>query len=153
MTRINLRDYYPFYSVDLFVDIPDEVAAALAEAERLERNYIRRLIYNKAFYSLDTGDGIEYEALFRSLSPCEVYERKVTAEQLYAAIDALPGKQGRRLYAHYILGIPQTEIARAEGVGLTAVNNSIERGLKNMEDFLKKSFDPVEIGRSNRTGK
>lgn len=137
MTRINLRDYYPFYNVDLFVDIPDEVAAALAEAERLERNYIRRLIYNKAFYSLDAGDGIEYEALFRSLSPCEVYERKVTAEQLYVAIDALPGKQGRRLYAHYILGIPQTEIARAEGVGITAVNNSIERGLKNMEDFLK----------------
>ena len=135
MTRINLRDYYPFYSVDLFVDIPDEVAAALAEAERLERNYIRRLIYNKAFYSLDAGDGIEYEALFRSLSPCEVYERKVTAEQLYAAIDALPGKQGRRLYAHYIFGV---QIARAEGVGITAVNNSIERGLKNMEDFLKK---------------
>ena len=137
MKRINLRDYYPFYSVDLFLDIPDEVAAALGEAERLERNYIRRLIYNKAFYSLDAGDGIEYEALFRSLSPCEVYERKVTVEQLYAAIDALPGKQGRRLYAHYILGIPQTEIARAEGVGLTAVNNSIERGLKNMEVFLK----------------
>ena len=31
MARINLRDYYPFYTVDLFVDIPDEVAAALAE--------------------------------------------------------------------------------------------------------------------------
>ena len=137
MKRINLRDYYPFYNVDLFVDIPDEVAAALAEAERLERNYIRRLIYNKAFYSLDAGDGIEHEALFVSLSPCEVYERKITAEQLHAAIDALPGKQGRRLYAHYILGVPQTEIARAEGVGITAVNNSIERGLKNMEDFLK----------------
>lgn len=137
MTRINLRDYYPFYAFDLFVDIPDEVAAALAEAERRERNYLRRLVYNKAFYSLDAGDGIEHEALFVSLSPCEVYERKVTAEQLHAAIDALPGKQGRRLYAHYILGVPQTEIARAEGVGITAVNNSIERGLKNMEDFLK----------------
>jgi len=137
MTRINLRDYYPFYAFDLFVDIPDEVAAALAEAERRERNYLHRLVYNKAFYSLDAGDGIEHEALFVSLSPCEVYERKVTTEQLYAAIDALPGKQGRRLYAHYILGIPQTEIARVEGVGITAVNNSIERGLKNIEDFLK----------------
>ncbi len=38
--------------------------AALAETERLERNYIRRLIYNKAFYSLDAGDGIEQDALF-----------------------------------------------------------------------------------------
>ena len=137
MKTINLRDYYPFYSVDLFVDIPDEVAAALAEAERRERNYLRRLIYNKAFYSLDAGDGIEQEALFRALSPCEIYERKLTMEQLYAALDALPDKQGRRLYAHYILGVPQTEIARAEGVGITAINNSIERGLKNMEVFLK----------------
>ena len=69
MKKINLRDYYPFYAFDLFVDIPDEVAAALAEAERRERNYLRRLIYNKAFYSLDAGDGIEHEALFVSLSP------------------------------------------------------------------------------------
>lgn len=61
----------------------------------------------------------------------------MTMEQLYAALDALPDKQGRRLYAHYILGVPQTEIAQAEGVGLTAVNNSIERGLRNMEKMLK----------------
>ncbi len=138
MTRINLRDYYPFYSVDLFVDIPDEVAAALAEAERLERNYIRRVFWNKAHYSLDAGDGIEHEALFVSLSPCEAYERKVTAEQLYTAISALPGKQGRRIYAHYILGVSKTEIARAEGVRESAVRDAIERGLKNMEKYLKQ---------------
>ena len=137
MTTINLRDYYPFFPNDLFIDVSDEVAAALAEAERRERNYIRRLVYNKAFYSLDAGDGIEQEALFRTLSPCEIYERKLTREQVYSALDALPDKQGRRLYAYYILGVPQTEIARAEGVSIAAVNNSIERGLKNMEVFLK----------------
>lgn len=152
MATINLRDYYPFYHSDSLIEVPDEVAAALAEAERMERNYLRRLIYNKAFYSLDAGDGIEQDALFRDMSPCEIYERKLTMEQLYAALDTLPDKQGRRIYAHYILGVPQKEIARAEGVGLTAVNNSIERGLKNMEDFLKRSFDPVENGRPDRTG-
>ncbi len=152
MTRINLRDYYPFYVIDLFVDISDEVAAALAEAERLERNYIRRLIYNKAFYSLDAGDGIEQEALFRALSPCEVYERKLTMEQLYAALNALPDKQGRRLYAHYILGVPQTEIARAEGVSVAAISGAIERGLKNMEIFLKKLSAPIKKPRPNRQG-
>ena len=62
----------------------------LAEAERLKRNYIRRMFWNKAQYSLDADDGIEHDALFVSLSPCEVYERKMTAQELHAALDALP---------------------------------------------------------------
>ncbi len=40
MAKINLRDFYPFYNTDLFIEIPDEVNAVLLEAERLERNYI-----------------------------------------------------------------------------------------------------------------
>lgn len=137
MTTINLRDFYPFYHSDLFIEVSEEVAAALAEAERRERNYLRRVFYNKAHFSLDAGDGIEREALLRVLSPCEVYERKLTMEQLCAALDALPEKQGRRLYAHYILGVSKTEIADAEGVSVEAVAGSIGRGLKNMERFLK----------------
>ena len=51
MKTINLRDYYPFYHNDLFIEVSDEVAAALQEAERQERNYLRRVVYNKAFYT------------------------------------------------------------------------------------------------------
>lgn len=90
MKKINLQDLYPFYHNDLFVEVSDEVAAALAEAERIERNYIRRVYWNKAYFSLDAGDGIEHEALFVALSPCELYERKVTAQELRAALNALP---------------------------------------------------------------
>ncbi len=137
MAKINLRDYYPFYNADFFVEIPDEVAAVLAEAERLERNYIRRMFWNKAQYSLDADDGIEHDALFVSLSPCEVYERKVTAQELHAALNALPNKQGRRVYAHYLLGLSKAEIARAEGVSEKNVRQSISRALRSMEKFLK----------------
>lgn len=137
MSKINLREFYPFYHNDLFVEVPDEVAEALAEAERLERNYIRRVYWNKAYFSLDAGDGIEHEALFVALSPCEIYERKVTAQELRVALAALPDIQGRRVYAHYILGLSKTEIARAEGVAKSRVSESIERGLRNMEKFLK----------------
>ena len=137
MTTINLRELYPWYTEDTFIEVSDEVAAFLEEDKRLQINYAQYIRDNRAFYSLDAGDGIEQTALFQAMSPCEIYERKMTMEQLYAALDALPDKQGRRLYAHYILGVPQTEIARAEGVGLTAVNNSIERGLRNMEKMLK----------------
>ena len=140
MKKINLQDLYPFYHNDLFVEVSDEVAAALAEAERMERNYIRRVYWNKAYFSLDAGDGIEHEALFVALSPCELYERKVTTQELRAALNALPDTQGRRVYTHYILGLSKTEIARAEGVAKSRVSESIERGLRNMEKFLKNTF-------------
>lgn len=64
MKKINLRDLYPFYHNDLFVEVSDEVAAALAEAERMERNYIRRVYWNKAYFSLDAGDGIEHDSFY-----------------------------------------------------------------------------------------
>lgn len=140
MAKINLRDYYPFYKTDFFVDVSDEVEIALLEAERLERNHIRRRFYNKAYYSLDAGDGIENDILFVSLSPCEVYERKVTAEQLHAAIASLPDKQAKRIHAHYILGMSKAEIARAEGVAENAVKDTIGRGLKRMEKYLKNTL-------------
>ena len=33
MTKINLREYYPFYKSDCFIDVPDEVAALLANVD------------------------------------------------------------------------------------------------------------------------
>jgi DNA-directed RNA polymerase specialized sigma subunit, sigma24 homolog len=140
MTKINLRDYYPFYSVDIFVNVPDEVAITLLESKRQEAAYRRRIYRHKAQYSLDRGDGIEHDTCFVSLSPSEVYEQKNIAEQLHTAITSLPGKQGKRIYAHYILGISKSEIARAEGVSKSRISESIERGLRNIEILLKKKL-------------
>lgn len=121
MATINLRDYYPFYKTDFFVDVPDEVEVALMEAERLEQNYIRRRFYN---------NGIENDIIFVSFSPCEVYERKVTTEQLHAAIAYLPDKQAKCIYEHYILGMDEISIAKAKGVSKSSVSESIKRGLE-----------------------
>lgn len=38
MKKINLREHYPFYSEDVFIDVPDEIADTLFEAERQERS-------------------------------------------------------------------------------------------------------------------
>lgn len=137
MERINLRDYYPFYASDYFVDVPHEIAMLLLSHTRLESAYKRRIFRNRAHYSLDRGEGIEHEILFLSLSPCEIYERKVTNEQLHAAIASLPGKQAKRIYAHYFLDMSKAAIAKVEGVDEHAVRSSIERGLKNIEKSLK----------------
>ena len=140
MKTINLRDYYPFYTSDCIIAVPDEIAAILHDFELREAAYRLRTYRHKAYYSLDRGDGIEHDILFVSLSPCEIYERKVTVEQLHAAIASLPDKQAKRIYAHYFLGMSKAEIARAEGVAVNAVKDAISRGLKNIERFLKKSM-------------
>ena len=115
MTKINLRDYYPdFYTTDCIIEVPDEVAVLMDSYERAEAAYYLRRYRHKAYYSLDRGDSIERDILFVSLSPCEIYERKVTIEQLHAAIAALPDKQAKRIYAHYFLGMSKSVIWRSQ---------------------------------------
>ena len=39
MKKINLRDYYPYYTQDMIVEVPDEVALLLREYMLLEEAY------------------------------------------------------------------------------------------------------------------
>lgn len=140
MKIINLKDYYPFYTQDTFVDVPDELLVILEESAKAEAAYERKKFRYKAHYSLDRGDGIEHDILFVSLSPDEIYERKLTSQQLHAAIASLPDKQAKRIYAHYFMGMSKTAIAKSEGVSEKAVRIGIERGLHTIEKYLKSFF-------------
>ena len=138
MKIINLRDYYPFYTHDTLLEVSDEVAEALADAERLERNYMRRVFYNKAQYSLDADDGIEASATeCHILSPEAVLDLMERHCRLCRALNELPDIQGRRVEAHYLIGQSQKEIARTEGVSEIAVHKSIKKGLERMRKNLK----------------
>ena len=84
MKIINLRDYYPFYTQDTLLEVSNEVAEALADAERSERNHIRRMFYNKAQFSLDAEDGIEASAIeCHILSPEAVLDLKMCIRDRY----------------------------------------------------------------------
>lgn len=137
MKRINLREYYPFYKSDFFVEVADEIALYLKRFDLDDNAYRLRTYRHKAYYSLDRNDGIEHDIIFLSLSPEEIYERKVTNQELYAAINSLPDKQAKRIYAHYFIGMSKAAIAKAERVNERAIRKSIERGLQCMERFLK----------------
>jgi hypothetical protein len=139
MIEINLRHFYPWYIEDCFIEISDEVAEALTEAERLERNYMRRMFYNKAQYSLNADDGIEASAAeCHILSPEAVLDLMERHCRLCRALNELPELQGRRVEAHYLLGKSVREIAEEEGVGERNVRKSIQRGLEGMKKFLRK---------------
>ncbi len=115
MAIINLRDYYHFI----------HRIASWKYRKKLQKCSkslsVKRLLIGcvhtatKPTIPLIGTTGLEHEAVFVALSPHELYERKVTMQELHAAISSLPDKQAKRIYALFILGMTKQDIARAEG--------------------------------------
>jgi len=137
MTTINLRNYYPWYKHDEYIEVPDEVAAELKADKLYEASYQRQLMRNKAHYSLDCDDGIEYTACLANPTPQELIERMELFYYLWNALNSLPEIQGRRVEACVILGASYREQARIEGVGKSSIRMSVLYGLENMKKYLK----------------
>ena len=137
MQKINLRDLYPdVYKTDAFVDVAEEVLAAIQSQKQADAAYERRKFRHKAHYSLDREDGIENDALARPLTPEEILEQKQLREEVYAALMQLPAIQARRIYARFYLGMTVAEIARIEGADRRCVWDSIQCGLKKLARLL-----------------
>lgn len=138
MKEINLRDYYPFYTNDMTVEVPDKVADLLREYKLAEAAYILRTYRHKAYFSLDYDANVERDALVLVLTPAEIMEQKEENARLYQALASLPEKQRNRIYAHFFLGMSKSEIAKAEGTHRSRITRSINAGLRNLEKFLKE---------------
>ena len=140
MTTINLKDYYPWYLTNEYIEVTDEVAEALMASKRAEAAHAERVRYNRAYYSLDCDDGIEYSACLHEPSPQELMDRKELFFRLWNALNSLPEIQGRRVDAYLIQGKSYREIAREEGVDKSAVRHSVESGIKQMKKYLQENF-------------
>ena len=75
MKEINLREFYPWYMEDVMVEVTEEVAEELLAGQRYIKASRRRIYRNKAYYSLDAEEGIEYSACFSNPSPQELIGR------------------------------------------------------------------------------
>ena len=139
MKQINLKEYYPFYTTDTIVEVPDEVADILRAYKLRDEAYRIYTYRHKAYFSLDFGDGIEYEALVDQKSPADIYEQHRVTEMIYKGVATLSEKQRQRIYAHYFLGMSQTEIARVENCSKISVHQSINRGLKQLQEYFLKN--------------
>ncbi len=134
MITLNLKHYYPWYTWDILVEVPEEVKHAMDEYRRVEQNYKRRAHYNKAQFSLDATDGIEAHAItLYSNAPEELTETMERLCQLCMALNSLPEQQGKRVEAHFLLGLSVKQIAQMEGVSVSAVGKSLDRGLRALK--------------------
>ena len=126
MTTINLKDYYPWYLTNEYIEVTDEVAEALMASKRAEAAHAERVRYNRAYYSLDCDDGIEYSACVHEPSPQELLDRKEMFYLLWNALNSLPEVQGRRVDAYLILG--------------KTYRRSVKSGITHMKKYLRKNF-------------
>ena len=72
MAKINLREFYPFYCVDEYIEVTEEVSEMLKQSERSEEAQRKKVIRYKAYFSLDREDGIERALLSRVYTPEEI---------------------------------------------------------------------------------
>ena len=141
MKKVNLRELYPdIYKTDVFIEVSSEVQEVFLTDKRAESARQRQMYNYKAYYSLDCDNGIEKQVVYQPPTPEMLMEEKQLREQLYSAVMALPEKQAKRIYARFYLGMTVKEIAKTEGVDLSRVYDSIQRGLKWLAKNLKK-FD------------
>ena len=138
MKEINLRDFYPWYKEDVIIEVTEEVAEELLAGQRYIKASRRRVYRNKAHYSLDAEDGIEYFACFSNPSPQELLDRMELFVHLWNALNSLPEVQGVRVEAHLILGKSYRQIAREQDVDKSVVRRSVKRGMTAMKKYLKK---------------
>jgi len=141
MATINLKDFYAWYTHDEYIEVSDEIAEALFADKRYSRTHERTQRRNKVL-SLDAADGTEAAASVQSTdSPESIFEMMERHCRLCYALNSLPEIQGRRIDAHFLLGMSRKEIAKAEGVGERSVNESIDRGLRAMKNFFLENFE------------
>ena len=145
MAIINLKRYYPHYPKDKFVDVPDEVAAALEEGRLIEnRQEGKRTYYH--VYSMDCTPSIENHTKFPVLSPEELLiqaEDEAAAALVLAnlamAMTQLSTVQARRLHARYALKKKFREIAADEGVSGSCAAKSVTSAVTKLQKFFIKN--------------
>ena len=136
MAIINLRKhYYPLYTKDTFIEVPDEVAAVMEECRLYENRQEGRKSYYHV-YSMDCSPGIENHAMFLVQSPEDLIIREIDEaaeelllEHLAEAISRLSPTQARRLHARFTLEKKFREIAADEGISGSCTCDSVTGAL------------------------
>ncbi len=146
MAIINLkRYYYPIYTRDTFMEVPDEVAAVLEEEHRVARREDGKKYYHKV-YSLDASIGMENHTMFFVpsaedvlISAEEQADEDLLLDRLEEALTHLTPTQARRLHARFVLKKKLREIAESEGVSESCAGETIRSAIQKLQKLFKKN--------------
>ena len=124
-----LKKYQPF------VVISPEMYAVITESNKNdEREHKRAYRCHDAFAIND-----ERAPEDSTSDPAAMAESDLTYNHIINEMMKLPGRQGQRMYQHFVLGYSIDEIALAEGVTAASVYESLSRAKKAMHKVFVES--------------
>ena len=124
-----LKAYLPF------VVITSKMYEVMKDSKRNDsREHKRDFLFHDSF-ALDD----ERVPAAPHSDPAYIAESDETYNHIINEMLKLPGRQGQRMYQHYVLGFSIDEIAEAEGVKPIAVYKSIQRAKKAMHKVFVES--------------
>ena len=151
MKTISLRKYYyPVCQKKVLVELPDEVAEAIAEAARAENASDAKQHYH--CYSLDASPGIENHSAKQAPSPEDILVEEETEQEreaaralmlkrLAEAMEILTPPQARCLNARIIEEKMFKEIAAAEGISVSLATAHVRAAvIKLQKYFIKRGY-------------
>ena len=136
MITINLKDFYPWYGTDEFIEVPEEVVLEMLADKRYEAAYTKKIKRHKVLSFSDYGDKTQEWCNQTAPDPQRMAEIRELLEQFLEILEALPEIQSRRIRAHIILDMTLSEIALQEEVSIATVQRAIQRGIKKIQKFL-----------------
>ena len=136
MITINLKDFYPWYGTDEFIEVPEEVVLEMLADKRYEAAYTKKIKRHKVLSFSDYGDKTQEWCNQTAPDPQHMAEIQELLEQFLDILAALPEIQSRRIRAHIILDMTLSEIALQEEVSIATVQRAIQRGIKKIQKFL-----------------
>ena len=136
MITINLKDFYPWYGTDEFIEVPEEVVLEMLADKRYEAAYTKKIKRHKVLSFSDYGDKTQEWCNQAAPDPQRMAEIQELLEQFLGILEALPEIQSRRIRAHIILDMTLSEIALQEEVSIATVQRAIQWGIKKIQKFL-----------------
>ena len=145
MKTINLKKYYyPICKKDTLVEVPDEVADAIAEESRAEDANDAKQHYH--CYSLDASPGMENHFPEQAVSPEDFLMEKETEreqgaahalmmERLREALATLTPRQASCIHAWFWAGKQCKELAEAEGFTTSAATVTIRNAITKLQKY------------------
>ena len=116
------------------IEVTEEFAAEYAELEHKEKLTERK--ETRRHQSLDKSMEHGWDIADQSADVVLQAEVEEDKKRLHDAILKLPKEQRKLLEEVYFQDIPQTELAKRDGVTKTAVNNRLARILKKLKKYM-----------------
>ena len=130
----NVKEKIKFIKINK--ELKDEVKTHKRQLKKKKNEFDRHIEHLKL-----TEIQINKRAISKAPTTEEMFFEKEGERQIIKTIWSLPEPQNRRVYMFIVEELTLTEIAKIENRAIPVIKRSVDRGIKNLQEKLKKFLE------------